>query len=293
MYSGGIRTSQEASEIIMKHQEGLGKTRQALQGEQTRQGDQAGQGDQPRHWRQALQKEQAGQGYQAEQGHQPWLGGGPSKKSRLGRESRLSKETSLWWEGKLCRESWLGIAYSNRFIYHFNPTFSPPPLNLLDDFWSFLVGEWCKIFQSRQLQFTALHGLPCLHCCCSFSDPCFKTVDHKAVCRTATATPGLLTTLTEQETRSNRLWVFCFTKLNNLFKSFKDPTLFYPYWAFKSRFRCLSLFKIGIHISLKQSVWADLSWNSFRKRIPSICFGPNHSGKKFWRTFFNICRFLD
>ena len=27
MYSGGIRTSQEASEIIIKHQEGLGNTR--------------------------------------------------------------------------------------------------------------------------------------------------------------------------------------------------------------------------------------------------------------------------
>ena len=46
-------------------------------------------------------------------------------------------------------------------------------------------------------------------------------------------------------------------------------------------FRCLSPFKIGIHISLEQSVWADLSWNPFQKRIASICFGPNHSGKKF------------
>ena len=60
-----------------------------------------------------------------------------------------------------------------------------------------------------------------------------------------------------------------------------------------TRFRCLSPFKIGIRISLEQSVWADLSWNPFRKRIASICFGPNHSGKFFWRTFFNFCRFLD
>ena len=31
----------------------------------------------------------------------------------LGRKSRLSRETSLWWEGRLYRESWRGIAYSN------------------------------------------------------------------------------------------------------------------------------------------------------------------------------------
>ena len=37
-------------------------------------------------------------------------------------------------------------------------------------------------------------------------------------------------------------------------------------------FRCLSPFKIGIHISLEQSVWAELSWNSFRKCIASIFF---------------------
>ena len=49
----------------------------------------------------------------------------------------------------------------------------------------------------------------------------------------------------------------------------------------KTVLRCLSPFKIGIHIILEQSVWADLSWNPFRKRIASICFGPNHSGKKF------------
>ena len=51
--------------------------------------------------------------------------------------------------------------------------------------------------------------------------------------------------------------------------------------AFITVFRCLSPFKIGINISLKQSVWADLSWNPFKRRIASICFGPNHSGKKF------------
>ena len=47
-------------------------------------------------------------------------------------------------------------------------------------------------------------------------------------------------------------------------------------------FRCLSPFMIGIHIYLEQSVWAELSWNPFWKRIASICFGPNHSGKIFW-----------
>ena len=54
-----------------------------------------------------------------------------------------------------------------------------------------------------------------------------------------------------------------------------------PSWYSITVFRCLSPFKIGIHISLEQSVWANLSWNPFRKRIASICFGPNHSGKKF------------
>ena len=63
--------------------------------------------------------------------------------SRLGRESRLSRETSLWWEGRLCRESWLGIAYSNRCIYHFNPTSSPTNnpstfMMLPDPSWLFL-----------------------------------------------------------------------------------------------------------------------------------------------------------
>ena len=140
--SGSIRNHPEASGMFRKHQNRQGDQPrlggQAIQGEQTRQGDKAGQGDQPRLWGQALQKEQAGQGYQAKQGHQPWLRGGPSMESRLGRESSLSRETSLWWEGRLCRESWLGIAYSNRCIYHFNPN-SSPPLNLHDASWSFLV----------------------------------------------------------------------------------------------------------------------------------------------------------
>ena len=158
VYSGGIRTSQEASKIIMKHQEGLGNTRkqgdqprlggQALQGEQTRQVDQNGHGDHPRLWGQALQKEHAGQGCKLNtvqgQWHKPWLGGGPFRESRLARESRLSSETSPWWEGRLCRESWQVIAHSNRCFYHFNPI-SPPPqpswcfLILPGAFWGFLT----------------------------------------------------------------------------------------------------------------------------------------------------------
>ena len=59
--------------------------------------------------------------------------------SRLGRESRLSRETSLWWEGRLCRESWLIIACSNRCNNHFNLN---PPLStfmmLLEHYWFFL-----------------------------------------------------------------------------------------------------------------------------------------------------------
>ena len=76
------------------------------------------------------------------------------RKSRRDRDSKLNRDISLGWEGappwragwagraaeqgdqplvgggRLCRESWLGIAYSNRCIYHFNPT--SPPLNLND-----------------------------------------------------------------------------------------------------------------------------------------------------------------
>ena len=221
--SGSIRNNNEASGRFRKHQTRQGYHSrlggQALQGEQTRQGDQAGQGDQPWLWGQALQKEQAEQGYQAEQGHPPWLGlpvgAGPSRENRLGRESRLRRETSLWWVGRLCMESWLGITYSKRFIYYFNPT-SPPPLStflmLTDPSRCFLgllnnpdhvclffinlfllksatisavqcslelgrLGERCKIFQSWQLHYTDLHGLPCLHCFCSFYVPCFKTVN--------------------------------------------------------------------------------------------------------------------
>ena len=61
-------------------------------------------------------------------------------------------------------------------------------------------------------------------------------------------------------------------------------------------FRCLSPFRTRIHISLEQSVWAELSWNPFRKRIASICFGPNHSKKisgqnlDFWKSYFQFLR---
>ena len=67
------------------------------------------------------------------------------------------------------------------------------------------------------------------------------------------------------------------------FKAERDNWILFR--GLRSRFRCLSLFKIGIHISLEQSVWADLSWNQFRKRIAAICFGPNHSGKLFGGHF--------
>ena len=43
------------------------------------------------------------------------------------RESRLGSETSLWWEGRLCREGWLGIAYLDGCIHQLNPTSSPLP----------------------------------------------------------------------------------------------------------------------------------------------------------------------
>ena len=65
----------------------------------------------------------------------------------------------------------------------------------------------------------------------------------------------------------------------------------------KTVFRCLSPLKIGIHIYLEQSVWAELSWNPFQKRIASILFGPNHSGEKnlgpnldVWKSYFQFLR---
>ena len=38
------------------------------------------------------------------------------------------------------------------------------------------LGEWCKMFQSWQLHFTAKYGLFYLQCC---SKPCFKTVSSR------------------------------------------------------------------------------------------------------------------
>ena len=148
LYSGRIRTSQEATENIMKHKKSSWSIRkvketpdqtgrpasvggQTLRGEQTRQGDQAGQGDnlgfEGRLYRKSRRDRDSKLNRDISLG---WEGGPP-------RESRLSRETSLWWEGRLCRESWLGIAYSNKCSYNFDPT-SPPP-KLHDASWSFLV----------------------------------------------------------------------------------------------------------------------------------------------------------
>ena len=68
MYSGGIRTSQEASEIIRKHQEGLGNTRPGR--------------DTSLDWEGRLFRE-----------------------SRLGQETRLGRETRLGFDGRLYRKS--------------------------------------------------------------------------------------------------------------------------------------------------------------------------------------------
>ena len=58
-------------------------------------------------------------------------------------------------------------------------------------------------------------------------------------------------------------------------------------WLHITVARCLSPLTIGTHISLEQSVWADLSWKPFRKRIASIFVGPNHSGIFFkWKFGF-------
>jgi hypothetical protein len=68
VYSGGIRTNQEASEIILKHRDGLGNTRT---GRET-----------SLDWEGRLLRE-----------------------SRLGRETKLGRETSLGFEGRLYRKS--------------------------------------------------------------------------------------------------------------------------------------------------------------------------------------------
>ena len=53
-------------------------------------------------------------------------------------------------------------------------------------------------------------------------------------------------------------------------------------------------FRDQTHISLEQSVSADLSRNTFRKCIASICFGPNHSAiflMEIWifeKVIFNV-----
>ena len=72
-------------------------------------------------------------------------------------------------------------------------------------------------------------------------------------------------------------WIFIFNFWRIWFKT--TSTNKQKTWI--TVFRCLSPFKIGIHIYLEQSVWAESSWNPFRKRIASICLRPNHSGKKF------------
>ena len=54
------------------------------------------------------------------------------------------------------------------------------------------------------------------------------------------------------------------------------------FYFIKTVFRSLSPFKIGTNISLEQSVWADLSWNPFRKCIASICLWSNQPGNCFW-----------
>ena len=65
MYAGGIRTSQEASKVIMKHQEGLENVRPGRETSLCKESrlcreTRLGAGDQPRLGGQALQKEQVG-----------------------------------------------------------------------------------------------------------------------------------------------------------------------------------------------------------------------------------------
>ena len=130
----------------MEHQEGLGNTRAGRETNlgwegrlfrESRLGRETSLGFEGTFYRRSMQDRDI----KLNRDIVPWLGGGSSRKSRLGRESRLSRETSLWWEGRLCRESWLGMTYSNRFIYHINPNFSPPPLFLIlpGAFWGLLT----------------------------------------------------------------------------------------------------------------------------------------------------------
>ena len=107
VYSVGIRTSQEASQIITKHQEGLGYTRpgretslgwegrlfrESRPGRKTRLGRETSLGFEDRLFRKSRLDRDSKLNRDISFGCE----GGPCRESRLGRESRLSRETSLW-----------------------------------------------------------------------------------------------------------------------------------------------------------------------------------------------------
>ena len=95
MYSEEIRSCQEASEIIIKHQEGLGNARPGRETSLS--------------WEGRLCRESK-LGRETRLARETSLGleGRLYKKSRLDRESKLNRDISLGWEGGLCRESRLG-----------------------------------------------------------------------------------------------------------------------------------------------------------------------------------------
>ena len=118
MYSGGIRTSQEASEIIIKHQEGLGNARPGREtslgwegrlfresrlARETRLGRETSLGFEGRLFRKSRWDRDSKLNRDISLG----LEGGPCRESRPGRKSRLIRETSLWWQ-QTCRKNRYG-----------------------------------------------------------------------------------------------------------------------------------------------------------------------------------------
>jgi hypothetical protein len=95
VYSGGIGTSQEASEIIMEHQEGL---------EYTRPGRETSLGWEGRLFRESRLGRETRLGRKTSLGFKGRL----FRKSRWDRDSKLNRDISHGWEGGPCRESRLG-----------------------------------------------------------------------------------------------------------------------------------------------------------------------------------------
>ena len=119
VYSGGIRTSQEASEIIMKHQEGLGYTRPGRETSlgwegrlfrESRLGRETSLGREIFSALRAGSSERAGgTGIASWTGHQPWLGGWPLQGKLAGEGEQAEQGDQPLVGADLQKEQiWLG-----------------------------------------------------------------------------------------------------------------------------------------------------------------------------------------